>query len=389
MEARQLVYLDDEELKPLLVQDERIRISITIPVQQEVDKRDENRIRLKNQVQAAEEALSMLDFRRPDITRLLKPAEELVKGGRFLDNDFPGLVIYLADDFSQAYQIPFAPREATHIETHFLIKPIIPLRRVKLYYILVLGQQSIRLLQASEYSVERVALNNSVPDSLNEALHWDDPERQLQWHTGTGSEEGGRAAIFHGHGVATKETHKTNLHRYFQLLDQAISNLLADKAEPLLLAGVDYLLPIYRDASTSEHILDENITGNLEHLSDTAIQKQAWPIVQNHFKAKQERAKLKYHELAAKDMGSDELKTVVRTAYQGRVDTLFVDVNAQEWGGFDPDLGQVTRNSQRQPNDTELTNLATIFTVLRDGDVYANQHEAMPTDEVVAAIWRF
>jgi hypothetical protein len=389
METRKLIHLSDEELEPLLMQDEGAKISLSIPVQQEADKRDENRIRLKNQVQAAEETLSFLNFRSTDIKHLLQPAKELVNGGRFLDIDYPGMIIYLADDFSQAYQIPYAPQEIAHVDTRFLLKPIVPLRRIKKYYILVLGQQSVRLLQAAEYDVERVNLGGSVPDSLNEALRWDDPEKQLQWHTGTGGGDGSRAAFFHGHGVVTKEIHKTNLNRYFKLLDQGINKLLVNKNDPLLLAGVDYLLPIYRDVSRNEHIIEEHIIGNLEHLSDKAIQEKAWPIVENYFKAIRETDKLKYHELAATDQGSDDLTTVVKTAYQGRIDTLFVDIDAQEWGEFDPDLGQVSKNSYRQPNDTELTNLATIYTVLNDGNIYVSKRSAMPTNEVVAATWRF
>jgi len=389
MEVRQLVRLDDEELKPLLVLDRETKISLYMPVQQEPDKRDENRIRLKNLIQAAEENLDLMNFRRPDSMRLLSPARELIKGGRFLDNSHPGMAIFLADGFSQAYKIPYEPPQIFCVCAHYQIKPIMPLKLIEPFYILVLSQQSVRLLQATEFSVERLNLGDAVPDSLDEALHWDDPEKQLQWHTGTGSENGGRSAIFHGHGVATKESQKTNLYRYFQLLDQGISRLLTRNRAPILLAGVDYLLPIYREASSNENLFDREIIGSQEHLTDMAIQKQAWPLVRNHFRADEEAARSSYHEMAAKDLASDDLISVVKATYQGRVETLFVDVIAQEWGEFNPDTGQVAKKPQRQPGATELTNLATIYTVLHDGDVYAGQREAMPTTEAAAAIYRF
>lgn len=389
MEVRQLVRLDDQELEPLLVLDKETKISLYMPVQQEPDKRDENRIRLKNLIQAAQEDLDLLNFRRPDSMRLLSPARELVEGGRFLDNSHPGMAIFLADGFAQAYKIPYEPPQIFCVCAQYQIKPIMPLKLIEPFYILVLSQQSVRLLQATEFSVERLNLGDAVPDSLDEALHWDDPEKQLQWHTGTGSENGGRSAIFHGHGAATKESQKTDLHRYFNLLDQAINRFLIRNETPIVLAGVDYLLPIYRDASSNENLLDKEIIGSQEHLSDVTIQKQAWPLVRDYFKTDEEVARSSYHEMAAKDLASDDLISVVKAAYQGRVETLFVDMIAQEWGEFDPDTGKVAKKTQRQPGDTELTNLATIYTVLHDGDVYAGRQEAMPTTTAAAAIYRF
>ncbi len=389
MEVRQLIRLDDEELRPLLVLDKETKVSLYMPVQQEPDKRDENRIRLKNKIQTVQEYLELMNFRRPDIERLLAPANELVKGGRFLDISHPGMAVFLAGGFSRAYQIPYALPETAHVSAYYQIKPIMPLNMIESFYILVLSQQSVRLLQASQFAVERLDLSDAVPGSLDEALRWDDPEKQLQWHTGTGSENDGRSAIFHGHGVAAKESHKTDLYRYFNSLDQAISSLLAGNEAPILLAGVDYLLPIYRDASSNKNLFDREILGSQEHLSDMAIQEKAWPIVRSHFEAKKEAARSLYHEMAARDLASDDLKTVVNTAYQGRVDTLFVDLIAQEWGEFNPGTGQMTRSPQQQLGDSELTNLAAIYTLLHDGDVYASGREDMPTAEPAAAIFRF
>jgi len=41
-----------------------------------------------------------------------------------------------------------------------------------------------------------------VPQSIAEALRYDDPEKSLQFHTGTsGGGNGERAAMFHGQGI--------------------------------------------------------------------------------------------------------------------------------------------------------------------------------------------
>jgi len=270
MDLFQFKQLTDSELRALIERAGEISVSVIMPVQQEGDKRAENRTRLKNLLRAAEEELVALNLRQPDIERLLAPVEGLDEGGRFAVTDSPGLAIFLTEDFARAYQLPYAPEEMVTVSSNFLIKPLMPLRSQPTFYVLVLSQQEVRLLRATQYTVERMDLQD-VPQGLNEALRWDDPERELQWHSQTGNQSDGRAAIFHGHGVGTKEMHKENLLRYFQLLDRYLSKRLAGEDAPLVLAGVDYLLPIYRQANNYRHLMEPGIEGSQQRLSDTRV----------------------------------------------------------------------------------------------------------------------
>jgi hypothetical protein len=162
------------------------------------------------------------------------------------------------------------------VDERFHIKPLLPLLSGDgHFYVLALSQNEIRLLQGSRDSVAVVDLVD-VPESLADALRWDDPERQLQWHTGTGARADGRAAIFHGHGVGTDNT-KTNILRYFQKVDDGICRILAEDPAPLVLAGVDYLLPIYRSASDYPNLVEGAVTGSPEELSAANLHQAAWP----------------------------------------------------------------------------------------------------------------
>lgn len=385
----QINRLSDSELKTLLESGEDVRVSIIMPVQQETDKRTENRIRLKNLLQAAEEKLAALDYRPPDIERLLAPAEEMAKGGRFLATDSPGLAIYLAQGFAQAYQLPFAPEKVVTVGPDFLIKPLMSLHKNRHFYILALSQKAIRLLKATQYHVERLELHE-MPQSLAEALRWDDPERELQWHSQTSSgADTPQAAMFHGHGVGSKEVHKENLLRYFQLLDQGIDKLLVNENAPLVLAGVDYLLPIYREANTYDPLIEESIVGSHEQLSDTELQRQAWKLIRPYFRQEREQAVALYQQQAGRALASADLTTVVPAAHRGRVGTLFVAADEQVWGTYDPHTNQLDLHSQAQPGDSDLLNLTAIHTVLNSGEVYVSHRNDVPGAEPAAAIFRY
>lgn len=387
MDLVQLNQLNDSELKSLVEDAEDTCVSLIMPVQQETDKRVENQIRLKNLIQSAQEELALLGYRRTDIKEILAPAEELL-GDRFFATESPGLAIYLAPDFSRAYRLPYAPQERVAVNSQFIIKPLIPLRSKEYFYVLAISQQEVRLLRGTQYTVERMDLHD-MPQSLAEALRWDDPERELQWHSQTAPGDGGRDAIFHGHGVGAKETHVENLLRYFQLLDQGLSKLLASEKAPLVLAGVDYLLPIYREANTYGYLIEEGIEGSQEHLSDREIHQLAWKLLRPNFRQKREAAVSLFHQQASKGLASTDLTTIIPASHQGRVDTLFVASDEQRWGRYDPDTGQIDLHSQTQPGDSELLNLGAIHTVLNSGDIYVSNREDVPESEPLAAILRF
>jgi uncharacterized protein YjiS (DUF1127 family) len=158
MDLRQLNQLNDDELRVLIDAAGQNSVSIFMPVQQEPDKWDENRIRLKNLLQAAEDELSQLGLRRPDVEHLLAPADDLVAEGRFVATGGPGLSIFLTADFARAYQLPYAPEQIMSVSSLFFVKPLMPLRLHEHFYVLALSQQEIRLLRATEYTVERVDL---------------------------------------------------------------------------------------------------------------------------------------------------------------------------------------------------------------------------------------
>jgi hypothetical protein len=88
-----------------------------------------------------------------------------------------------------------------------------------------------------------------------------------------------RAAMFHGHGVG-KDDAKDNILRFFHLLDQGLYALLGKESAPLVLAGVDYLFPIYREANSYPHLMERGIAGNPEGLKGEELHEQGWRIVE-------------------------------------------------------------------------------------------------------------
>jgi hypothetical protein len=221
-------------------------------------------------------------------------------------------------------------------------------------------------------------------------LRLNDPERQLQFHTATGPSggKGSRAAAFHGHGGVVQDD-KVDILRYFHKVDDGLRKLLAGEQAPLMLAGVDYLLPLYREANTYPHLIEAGIEGNPDNLSAEELHQQAWAIVQPRFLEERIEAAKRFRQFADTDQASDDLAEVVPAAYHGRVETLFVALDLQQWGTFDPATNEVQLHQDTKPGDQDLLDSAAVQTLLNGGSVYAVEPEQMPVEAPLAALLRY
>jgi len=138
----------------------------------------------------------------------------------------------------------------------------------------------IRLFLATRDTINEVELTG-IRTSIEDALWMDEPERHLNLHlTGSSTRRGragGRPAVFHGHGIGEED--KTDILRFFRYFDQELSALLDDKSILMIPAGVDYLLPLYREANTYNNLRQEALTGAPEKLPLKELHKRAWRII--------------------------------------------------------------------------------------------------------------
>jgi hypothetical protein len=170
-----------------------------------------------------------------------------------------------------------------------------------------------------------------------------------------------------------------------------LRDLLRDEQAPLVLAGVDYLFPTYREANTYPYLVDEGIEGNPEELRAEELHEQAWAIVQPLFLGAQRETAARYRKLAGdgSEQASNKLKEVVPAAYHGRVETLFVAVGLQQWGTFDPATNAVHLHREVKPGNEDLLDFAAVHTLLNRGTVYAVELKKVPDEAPLAAVFRY
>jgi hypothetical protein len=382
-------HLTRDDLKTLLAPQDGLHVSIYMPTYRAGGETQQNPIRFKNLLREAETRLLATTLTPDAVDALLAPLRPYTDDHHFWQHQSDGLVMLRRSELFQPARLPIAFEELVVISRQFHLKPLLPyFTGDGRFYVLALSQNDVRMVQCTHHHASEMALDN-VPTSLAEALQFDDPEQQLQYHTGVPGGGGQRSPVYHGQGGG-KDTAKEDLFEYFRHIDQGLHDILRDEHAPLVLAGVDYLLPIYQQANTYHHLIDEGITGNPEHHSPEALQSLAWPLVQPFFHQAQADARAAYERHAATERASDEVTTIVQAAHQSRIDTLFVALGRQQWGSFDPDTQQLQLVSDPQEGAADdLLNVAATQTLLHGGAVYAMEPDRMPTQRDLAAVFRY
>ena len=105
-------------------------------------------------------------------------------------------------------------------------------------------------------------------------------------------------------------------------------------------------------------------------------------------KARQAAAE-KYSRLAGTGKTSDDIRQIVPAACDGSIESIFVDVQAQQWGRYDPQTVTVELHETPQNGDDDMLDFAVVQTLLNRGVVYAVPQELVPGTDHVAAVFRY
>lgn len=374
-------------------------VSIYYPTHRGGPETRQDPIRLKNLLREARERLTDMGC-EAEADALLQPGHDLIPDLDFWRHLQEGLAIFASPDDFRYFHLPYAVPELAIASRQFYLKPILPLFSGRdQFHVLTLSKHQVKLYEANRYSIRHVEVPD-LPESMVEALQFDEGEQQLQrraFGPGVGMRGGAvreqGAPFYQGQG-GEKDTHVEELLRYFRSIDRGLRRQLNGSQAPLVLAGVDHYFPIYRRANTYPHLLDEGIAGGIESFSEKELHDRAWPIARPHLNPGEKKILERFERIAynngdAAKNAARELEAAVVAAYEGRVDALVLPREQEVWGEFDEETEEVKRESTNPTKRRELYNFAAIQTVLHGGEVFMIPQERMPPNAEVAALLRY
>lgn len=382
-----------DTLKQLATTDSDLCVSLFMPTMHVEAEFTQNTIRYKNLVKRAHAQVKEHGRRNQVTQDLMKPIEALQERTGFWQQLSDGLAVFATSSSFDVYRLPLQFDELVMTGSRFHLKPLFPLFATNnRYYVLALSQNKVKLYQGTHYSLTEVDARE-IPESLVEVLFYDDPEKSLQHHAG--NIVGGRHdSVFHGQGHQDEDQRsrpQDQLRRFFREIDEGVQETLHDEKAPMLLAGVEYYLPIYRDVNGYKHLIDDTIVaGNPDGMTRQELHEKAWSVIEDRLLNEQSASIDAFQTQHGRgELASTDLKEILPAAHYSRVDTLFVPVGEYQWGQYDVSSNAVDLHEEYEPGDDDLLDLAAVHTYLNGGTVHALQRHTMPTEAAVAATFRY
>lgn len=348
-------------------------VSIFMPTTRISRETDRDRIVLKNlRAEAFKRLMDQHGLRLPDAEALVLPVDELLEDDGFWPYLSDGLALFLAPDAHFTFRLAQPFTELLALGERFVVKPLVPLLSGDgTFYVLAISQNQARLIEGGRQGANEIRVEE-MPGDMAKALSMR-------------GREGTRAPNKQWQG---DEGQKTLYRKYFLQIDRALRPFLG--AEPLVIAGVSYLVPIFREATSYRHLVPEGIPGNPEELSAAELHAKAWPLVEPFLDAPRRQALERFESLRGTDRVTDEVSTILGGALDGRVQTLFLALESDLFGDFDPETRQtVVHGAEAKAGDIDLGSLAGRWVYARGGNVFGVTAAEIPDGRPVAAIMRY
>jgi hypothetical protein len=380
-----------DEIKNLIQRSPGLFVSIYLPTHHTGGSDPQDPIRLKNLIRQGEDKLTRAGLRTTEARVMLEPIQRLVGDNMFWRQQSDGLAIFVHNNNYAYYQVPSLMDETVVVTNRFHIKPLLSLlNNCGWYYVLALSRNEIRLLQCTEFNSIRVRLEG-VPKNLDEYMQSEVPDARITYHSSTqasGAAVGSASAVQSGEGSKANYD-KNTVYQYFEKVNKGVFNVLKDEKAPLVLTGVDYLLPIYRKANNYNNLIAGGIDGNPETWTDDVLRQQAWKIVKPYFDKSKQEAMAQFNQSAGTGLTSTDIKEIITNAHSGRIRFLFLAKGANQWCTYDATSNDVILSQNAQQSDEDLLDLAAFETLAHAGTVYIVDRENVPGNTAMSAVLRY
>jgi hypothetical protein len=279
-------------------------VTITLPTHRTSPDNQQDPIRLKNLATEAANRLSD-DYSKRVMEPLLTRLKELVENVDHAYNE-AGMALFINRDFSRLVKLPFTLPERVEVNEGFATRDMVyAMNRTRSYWVLHLSEQNTRIYHATDGSLTEVR-EGGFPMDMDPPSKTEIARREQK------SERFGNADEGHD--------------RFFRKVDAAFDQVNKREKLPLVVAGVERYLSMFRDVSTENDVVAE-IRGNYEHLNAHDLGQVVWPAAQEGFNQRNAKVFSRLDAAIGAHKIASTIGEVWRYAHEGRGELLIVEMS--------------------------------------------------------------
>lgn len=344
-------------------------ISIYMPTHRAGQDKQQDRVRFRGLLTSVSDQLKSVGTRTPDVEAILGDAHGLLEDEAFWRETGAGLAVFISDEQTNAFRVDTDLPELAIANDRFVLRHLLPSMHAQdHFWLLALSKNARKLFSGDHLGLKEVALRDT-PTDFKDAMRFEDADHSFRFRSESGgSPQGG--SVFYGMG-GLPDAEKEQVWRYVHMVERGATDAMRDSQDPLLVAGVEYIVSAYRAQNCYQHLADTALLGNPDELSLSRLHAEALKALQPSLESKQNAAIADLESRAGSAVVSDDLREIVPAAHDGRVRVLFLTQSESTWGKYDAtERRVVSMRPQRTPGDQDLADLAAIETILHGGDVH-------------------
>ena len=344
--------------------------------------------RIGNVIREMEKRLSAIPMKPLQVTDLVEPIRSMATA---LERDREwsiGLALFRSPDQFRYFFLRELPTEFVTVAERFQIRPLLAVvSRDQLFYVLALSQKHVRLFRCTYQGKQELQLRRLAPDNLHVWLNNRIPDHVLDNRAIAGPSVGSMKGVVFGTST-DRERKDEYLSHFFNQVDQGVHHFLLRETAPLILAGVETEMSIYRKVNTYSHLLDKAIPGAPEKLSPADLHDRAIEIIRESHSAPLQKVLNEFSDFRDRKRVALRMDEVLERASEGRVSDLLIREDAV-YLGVCHDSDQLMPAGSFETRLEDLLNLAALQTVKHRGQAFSLKAHEMPDRLDVAAFLRF
>ena len=337
---------------------------------------------------ALTQAREKLQKRGVDVKSFLEPVIAAEADVTSETNGRRGIVILRSGSLMEIYRIP-SVTPTVRVDDRFDLRTILSVvsSTEKVFYILALSQKRTRILRCTDNGSEELPFPARFPNSLADAMQTRKPDHNLDNRASGGPSMGTGGVVF---GTSSDHDDKDEyiLH-FFMELDKAVNAALRGSADPLIPAGVEREIALYRRINTYAHLVEPGIHGAPDGLEGGEMHRRALHLLEEWAQQPGREVPADLDKRIGTGHASIHIQEIVSAAYQGRVSHIFFHPNSQYLGTYDPVRQRVKHTDDPLDTPVDLIEAAAYQTILQGGEARILPARAMPNGVPVCALFRY
>lgn len=347
-------------------------VSIYVPTRPDGQQADAERIELGNRAGEAVDQLRATDMDKADVAAIERALSDVVDDEAFWRYQANTLAVFADRDGVSTFRLPNRLTPAVEVSDRFHVKPLLrTFAFPQAAFVLALAQGSVRVVEVAPDVPPEPLEVPDLPSGVDDAAGASSGQARAGERRLQGSDDQTR-----------------RLRQYARQIDRALRPALGGHDAPLVLAGTEPLVSIYRSVSSHPLLVDAVIAGNPETTSDAELADAVRPVLDELYDRELQELRDRFEERRAQDRAVADLADVARAATFGAVDTLLVDIDEVVPGEIDEASGEIVLDDADDAVNYGITDEVARRVLLSSGRVVAVRRDDVPGGGPTAAILR-